>query len=223
MPTIAIGALVLLLLALGFLLMRSRTSPQALESEFDLDSWQPRTVRPLTKLELKTLARLKAVAPDCLVLPQVSLSRFLQVKHSFPYSPWFHHVGRRCVDFLVCSPHGDVLGVIELMDTKNPTLPSRGSQAKERTLTLAAIPVWHIDPESPDALDQLHSYIYAELGDSVASPSHGLEWHSTDAAPRGAGIEALELDDDRWNQPWPSEDTRPSAYLDLVELPASEK
>jgi hypothetical protein len=224
MPTIAWGVIALLVVVLGWWLLRRRTSLPALESGFDLDSWQPRTVRPLTKVELSALARIKLVAPECLVLPQVSLSRFLRVKSALPYSPWFHHVGRRCVDFLVCSPNGDVLGVIELIDNKNAGAPpSRGEQAKERTLTLAAIPVWHIDPQAPHALDQLHDYIYAELGDSVASPSLGAEWHSTDTAPRGAGIEAIELDDDRWNQPWPSEETRPTAYLDLAELPKSDK
>jgi Protein of unknown function (DUF2726) len=218
MPTIAVSVLALAALALGWFWLRSRKTAHASPSNFDLDNWQPRTIRPLTKVELAMLAKISMTVPECLVLPQVSLSRFLKVKSSLPYGPWFRHVGRRCVDFLICSPKGDVLGVIELIDHKKiNTAPSRGSQAKERTLTLAAIPVWHVDPESSDALLQLHDYIYAELGESVAHSAHGLDWPPTDAAPRGAGIEALELDDDRWNQPWPSEETRPSAYLDLLD------
>ena len=218
MPTFLVGGLVLIVLVLGWWFMRNRTNLQSSESEFNLDAWQPRTVRPLTKIELDTLARIKSVVPDCLVFPQVSLSRFLRVKSSLPYGPWFRSVGRRCVDFLVCSPKGDVLGVIELIDNKNPApQPSRGTQAKERTLTLASIPVWHIDPESPNALDQIHDYIYAELGDSVRHPAHAQPWHPTDTAPRGAGIEAVELDDTGWYQPWPSKETRPTAYLDLLD------
>jgi Protein of unknown function (DUF2726) len=218
MPTMALSVLALVALVLGWLWLRRRRSAHASVSSFDLDNWQPRTTRPLTKVELAMLAKIKMTVPECLVLPQVSLSRFLKVKSSLPYGPWFRHVGRRCVDFLICSPQGDVLGVIELIDSKKTNLPpSRGSQAKERTLTLAAIPVWHVDPESTDALHQLYDYIHAELGESVAHSTHGLDWPHTDAAPRGAGIEAVELDDDRWNQPWPSEETRPTAYLDLID------
>lgn len=224
MTMLAWGGSAVLASALGWWFMRGQTNSRSLESEFDLDNWQPRAIRPLTKVELVTLERIKVVAPECLVLAQVSLSRFLRVKSSLPYSPWFHHVGRRCVDFLICSAKGDVLGVVELIDNKKPVAaPSRGEQAKERTLTLASIPVWHIDPDSPFALDQLHEFIYAELGDLVAHPAPVTEWHATDAAPRGAGIEAVELNDDRWNQPWPSKDTRPTAYLDLIELPHSDK
>jgi Protein of unknown function (DUF2726) len=223
MPTMALGVLALAVLALGWLWLRRSNTTHASLSNFDLDNWQPRTTRPLTKVELAMLAKIKMTVPECLVLPQVSLSRFLKVKSSLPYGPWFRHVGRRCVDFLICSPQGDVLGVIELIDSKKANaIPSRGSQAKERTLTSAAIPVWHIDPDSTDALHQLHDYIYAELGESVAHSVHGLDWQHTDAAPRGAGIEAVELDDDRWNQPWPSEDTRPSAYLDFLDSSPAE-
>jgi hypothetical protein len=222
MPTMALSVLALAVLVLGWLWLLRRRSVQASVSSSDLDNWQPRTVRPLTKVELAMLAKIKTTVPECLVLPQVSLSRFLKVKSSLPYSPWFRHVGRRCVDFLICSPKGDVLGVIELIDNKKTNAaPSRGSQAKERTLTLATIPVWHVDPESTDALHQLYDYIHAELGESVAHSMQGLDWPQTDAAPRGAGIEAVELDDDRWNQPWPSEETRPSAYLDLLDSPPS--
>lgn len=220
MPTTVLSVLVLVALALGWLWLCKRRNAHASQSDFDLDNWQPRTTRPLTKVELAMLAKIQMTVPECLVLPQVSLSRFLKVKSSLPYGPWFRHVGRRCVDFLICSPKGDVLGVIELIDNKKSNAPpSRGSQAKERTLTLAAIPVWHVDPDSTGALHQLYDYIHAELGESVAHSMHGLEWPPTEAGPRGAGIEAVELDDDRWNQPWPSEETRPSAYLDLLDSP----
>jgi Protein of unknown function (DUF2726) len=219
MPTIAIAVLVAAVVVLVWLLWRGKKNLRAPDSEYELDQWQPRTVRPLTKVELKMLAQIHATIPECVVLPQVSLSRFLKVKSSLAYSPWFYRVGRRCVDFLVCSPQGDVLGVIELGNKNNAPLPSRGALAKERALTLASIPIWHIEPGSPLALDQLYGYIHAELGDSVAHSSHGLEWLSTDVAPRKAGIEALELEDDRWNQPWPSEDTRPTAFLDIADPP----
>lgn len=218
MYTIAIGVLAIVIIVLGWLLMRRRESP-GYDSDFALDNWKPSPVRPLTKIELDALAQIKRAAPECIIMPQVSLSRFLRVKKSVAYRPWFYRVGRRCVDFLICSPKGDVLGVVELIDAKASfAAPSRGVQAKERTLTLATIPVWHIDPDAQGAYDKLYDFIRAELGESAAHAVPTLEWPPTDHAPRGAGIEALELDDARWNQPWPTEDTRPSAYLDIAEM-----
>jgi hypothetical protein len=188
------------------------------DSEPELDSWRPRTIRPLTKTELKALGQIQSAAPHWIVLPQVSLSRFLKVKTSLPYGPWFYKVGRRCVDFLVCSKGGDVLGVIELQSDK--TLQSHissGVLAKERTLSQASIPIWYYNPEAADAVEQLQALIHSERSDSAAHSSHSIDFRPTDAAPRGAGIEAIELDDARWEQAWPTEDTRPTAFLDLAE------
>jgi hypothetical protein len=61
MSTFVVGGLVLLALAFGWWFMRNRINSQSSESEFNLDAWQPRTVRPLTKIELDTLARIKSI------------------------------------------------------------------------------------------------------------------------------------------------------------------
>jgi hypothetical protein len=225
MSDVVIAALVIAVAAviLGWLFVRQRAQSPSYDSDFSLDNWQPSTVRPLMQIELKALADIQRAAPNCIIMPQVSLSRFLKVKKSVAYRPWFYRVGRRCVDFLICSPNGDVLGVVELDDAKTATAtPSRGVQAKERCLTLASIPVWHINPETKGAYDQLFDFVRTALGEAAAHQQQEPEWHPTENAPRGAGIEALELDDERWNQPWPTEDTRPSAYLDIADIqPAS--
>ena len=220
MPTIAIVLIILAVAVLAWYFLRGRLG-SVQDGTVDLDKWQPRTIKPLTKTELKAFAKLKSITPQIVVLPQVSLSRFVKVKSSLPYGTWFYRVGRRCVDFLICSDNGDVLGVVELAG-KSGNPESRGAQAKERTLTLASIPVWHIDPEDAGAYDLLYTYITAELGQSEANANHHPEWHATDVAPRRAGIETLELDDDRWNQPWPTEENRPTAFLDLVDAPSSD-
>jgi hypothetical protein len=210
-------AVVLIVAALAWRWSTKR-KVKTLDDENNLEAWRPRTIRPLTKLELKALGQIQTAAPHWVVLPQVSLSRFLKVKTSLPYGPWFYKVGRRCVDFLICSKGGDVLGVIELQT--NTTLQSHissGVLAKERTLTQASIPIWHFNPESPDALEQLHALIHVKTSDSIGDPANGPDFRPTDTAPRGAGIEAIELDDTRWEQAWPTEDTRPTAFLDLAE------
>lgn len=210
-----IAALILALAALVWRLSISRKTKAAAKAP-EMESWQPCTIRPLTQLELKALSQIRAAAPHWIVLPQVSLSRFLKVKTSMPYGPWFYKVGRRCVDFLICSPGGDVLGVVELQHSKSPQSHiSNGALAKERALAQAAIPVWHFSPDAPGSMEQLHAHIHARADKPAAHSSHGNEFHHTDAAPRRAGIEAVELEDDRWDQAWPTEDTRPTAYLDM--------
>jgi hypothetical protein len=188
----------------------------SLGKELNLDLWQPRTIRPLTKLELRLLSDIQGVAPGCLVMPQVSLSRFLKVKSSLSYSQWFYRVGRRCVDFLVCSPHGDVLGVIELVHTKRSKKINEGTEAKERALAMAQIPVWAFNPDKDGALQQLRITIQLEQSHAEVNSQMHPEWQATELAPRKAGIEALEMDENRWNQPWPNEDNRPSAFLDNI-------
>lgn len=98
-----VSALALAVLALAWWQLCSRQTADASFSDFNLDNWQPRTIRPLTQVELALLGKIEMAAPGCLGLPQVSLSRFLKVKTSSPYGPWFCHIGRRCVDFLISS------------------------------------------------------------------------------------------------------------------------
>ena len=210
-------AVILAVVALAWLWSTQRKVKDP-DGEQELESWRPRPIRPLTKLELKALGQIQAAAPHWIVLPQVSLSRFLKVKTSLPYGPWFYKVGRRCVDFLICTKGGDVLGVIELQDSKTLQAHiSSGVLAKEHTLKQASIPIWHFNPESPDAMEQLEALIHNKPSDPAAHSAQGIDFRHTDAAPRGAGIEAIELDDTRWEQAWPTEDTRPTAFLDMAE------
>jgi Protein of unknown function (DUF2726) len=191
---------------------------RAIESDLPLQAWRARTVRPLTRLEMHALSEIKLMAPDCLLMPQVSLSRFIKVKSSLSYSNWFHRVGRRCVDFLVCLPGGDVLGAVEVHTGATPPPGvSKGAAAKEQTLAQANIPLWYLNPEQPVSVQLLRDAIEAERGDLAAQVSREPIWAPTEEAPRKAGIEAIELDDERWNQPWPTEDNRPTELLDLLE------
>jgi Protein of unknown function (DUF2726) len=219
--SLALTAVVLLTLAaLAWHSWSGQVILKTSDDEPNLQAWHASTVRPLTRLELSALAQIKTIAPHCIVLPQVSLSRFIKVKSSLSYSTWFYKVGRRCVDFLICSSAGDVVGVIELHSGAAPAKPaSKGVQAKERTLAQANIPVWYFNPDAQGAIDRLHALIYAELDDSVAHTTLGPLWAATEEAPRKAGIEAIELEDYRWNQPWPTEDSRPTAFLDIAEPP----
>jgi Protein of unknown function (DUF2726) len=189
--------------------------------QFSLENFRPRTMRPLTRQELAVYAHLNTAVPECLVLPQVSLSRFLQVTQNRSYQTWFQKVGRRCVDFLVCSAKGDVLGVIELGSGKSRRAgaASEGAQRKAESLRMAGIAIWNLNPQDLPSLDELREMILTQWQASVQhSAQDDAEWKRTELAPRDAGLEVEELSDSRWQQqPWPTEEARASDFLDALE------
>jgi Protein of unknown function (DUF2726) len=197
---------------------------------FRMEDWQPRTMRPMTRIELNALLELRRALPECLLLPQISLARFLNVPQNRSYTQWFSNVGRRCVDFLVCSEQGDVLGVFHLQSTKSKKAASEGTMRKLKTLEMASIPIWHIAAEEiPDAktlrtmvLPELkaaeqHSQMLSELN---AEPA----WQATRSEPRPKPVTPTpeESKSERWDQDWPSDDTRSTSFLDqfgMIEVP----
>jgi hypothetical protein len=228
------------LAALAWYALRSGRSRSILPTNapraFRAEDWKPRTMRPLTQTELRVLIHLRDALPQCLLMPQVSLARFMQVNQNRSYHQWFSAVGRRCVDFLVCSPQGDVLGVVQLNSVTKSA--SDGSERKLKTLSLAKIPVWELRATELPSVEALRAMVLPEL---QAAEQHSQmfpmspesEWKPTELMPRGKisgpggkpgikGVEAVELEDERWNQAWPTEDARPSAYLDdldMIEVP----
>jgi Protein of unknown function (DUF2726) len=219
--TLWIALASVLLFAVLALLWRSRAPVQ--RSTFVPEDWKPKAIRPLTRTEIKVLQHIHDAVPECLVLPQVSLSRFINVRQNQSYSRWFQRVGRRCVDFLICSAKGDVLGVVEIAQS-NAKTPSRrtsqGQDYKDRTLKLATIPMWRFASDDMPSLGKLRELIMPELSASIAHSNLNAEWHHTELVPREGGIEVVELEDTRWNQEWPTEENRPSAYLDNLEEPS---
>ncbi|NJS35709.1 MAG: DUF2726 domain-containing protein [Brachymonas sp.] len=117
-----LAALVIAALAIAVVLLWKRSAPAASNSKprnYRLEDWNPRTMRPLTHAELRMMLHLRKALPECLLLPQIALARFMNVNQNKSYNQWFGSVGRRCVDFLVCSEQGDVLGVIQLNNPKS--------------------------------------------------------------------------------------------------------
>jgi hypothetical protein len=212
---------------LAWLYLR-REQPVAKPRDFNADDWQPRTMRPLTPTELRVLMHLREALPECLLMPQISLSRFLQVGQNRSYHQWFSGVGRRTIDFLVCSKQGDVLGAVQL--SSSAKRDSEGTQRKLKTLALAKIPVWQMKPGELPNIDSIRLMVMTELAaaeqhSQLHSQQGESEWQATELQPRVKtgnatmpGVEAVELEEDRWNQPWATEDARPSAYLDEFEM-----
>lgn len=237
-PAVIVAVIVLAALALLVWFVSQRSAPgvhSGKQRPFRMEDWQPRTMKPLTPTELHTLKQLRKALPECLLMPQVALARFLNVAQNRSYNQWFGSVGRRCVDFLVCSEQGDVLGVIQLQASKGKPM-SEGTQRKIKALEMAQIPVWQLAKDDlPDAA-ALRAMVIPELQaaeqHSVQHQEGGLEseWQSTRLEPRRPAT-AFEQSSkpasskpqlDRWDQAWPTEEARSSEFLDemgMIELP----
>ncbi len=188
---------------------------------FRSEDWQPTTMRPLTQDELRALKLLRKALPECLLLPQIALARFISVAKTRSYNQWFGSVGRRCVDFLVCSEQGDVLGVIQLHSGKAGRQVSEGVLRKLKTLEMAEIPVWQIDKSKLPDVQAIRAMVMPEL---QAAEQHSLqhpesEWQATRVEPLEPltpkkRLEAAIAKPNRWNQVWPTEEARSSEFLD---------
>ncbi len=223
--------LVLATLALLAWIVQQRSAPvvhSGKQRAFRLEDWPPRTMRPLTPDELRVLKLLRKALPECLLMPQVALARFLSVQQNRSYNQWFGSVGRRCVDFLLCSEQGDVLGVIQLHSTKTKP-PSEGTLRKLKALEMAHIPVWQI---AKDDLPDVHALRAMVMPELQAAEQHSIQhqdsdWAATKLEPREFSVlrkktESQNAKPDRWNQAWPTEEARSSAFLDewgMIELP----
>ncbi len=232
--------LILAVLALLVWLVLQRSQPvvhSGKQRPFRNEDWQPRTMRPLTPSELHTLKHLRKALPECLLMPQVALARFLSVPQNRSYNQWFGSVGRRCVDFLVCSDHGDVLGVIQLHLGKTKAM-SEGTQRKMKALEMAQIPVWQLTSDDLPDVHALRAMVLPELHAAAEhSQQHAsdeeLVWQATRLEPRRpatafepalspAQSAKAKLSSQRWDQAWPTEEARSSEFLDemgMIEVP----
>jgi hypothetical protein len=222
-PAVMAGVAGLVALALlgWFVLQRSAPVVHSRKQRaFRMEDWQPRTMRPLTPDELKALKLLRKALPECLLLPQIALARFLSVPQNRSYNHWFGSVGRRCVDFLICSEQGDVLGVIQLQSSKaKPS--SEGTLRKFQALEMAQIPIWQIAKDDLPDTRTVRDMVLLEL---LASGQHsvqnnGLPWQATHIDPNDTKDAAqqqqpeLKAAENRWNQPWPSDE------FGMIEVP----
>ena len=76
--------------------------------------WPPEATRVLSLAERQAFSVLTRALPDCIVLAQVPISRFLKVPRRNSYADWLRRLGNQCVDFVVCDMHAQVLAVVEL-------------------------------------------------------------------------------------------------------------
>ena len=108
--------------------------------------WPPQATRVLSLAERQAYSTLVRALPDCIVLAQVPMSRFLKVPRRNSYADWLRRLGHQCVDFVVCDMHAQVLAVVELRAPAVLTADraQRRLERMARSLKAAKVPlhVW---------------------------------------------------------------------------------
>ena len=76
--------------------------------------WPPQATMVMSRQERIAFDTLRRAAPECIVLAQVSLSRFIEVPKRNSYADWLRRIGYQSVDFIICNRATEVLAVVEL-------------------------------------------------------------------------------------------------------------
>lgn len=214
----------LLLLAWWWLRRRNGARAAAAAERIDtLTGWPPQATRILTTRERMAFGTLVRALPECMVLAQVPLARFLSVPKRYSYADWLRRLGHQCVDFAVCDMGAQVIAVVELQPAaglQNPRARKRMARMA-RSLKAAKIPllVWPEDmlPSSSAAREAIlptPDPAAAPLGARTAAPA-AFDFPEAEAAPVATASRA----------PGPFDDTHPvgadEAASEALEAPPS--
>jgi len=92
-------------------------------------AWPPEATRVLSGHERDAHQALIAALPECLVLAQVPLARFLKVPRRHSYIEWLTRAGHLCADLLVCDRSSQALAVVIIRSRHDS---ERGAKRNER-------------------------------------------------------------------------------------------
>jgi Protein of unknown function (DUF2726) len=137
---------------------RIGSTPNAARSLDAVDTvigWPPEATRVMTMRHRRAFDLLRRAVPECMVLAQVPLARFLRVPTRLSYVEWLRRIGHVCIDLVVCDPASNVIAVIEVREAEkveNDKARKRRMRV-ERVLRAAGIPL-HVWSEAwlPDPL-----------------------------------------------------------------------
>ena len=163
-------------------------------------AWPPEVTRVMTSAERSAYENLVKALPECIILAQVPLARFIKVPRRNSYAEWLTRVGHLSVDLLICE---------------------RGLRRRARmTRVLKAagvkVFVWREEhlPSPESARDQVMQR--TQLGDpdaaAAAAAVEAASKQATHTAVRGAKIPVAEVlvtdataeDDSKRREPPPS-------------------
>lgn len=115
-----------------------------------------RSLKPLSDPEQSLYWRLKEAMPECVVLAQVTFSRFIAAQHSdrSGRQALFNRISRKSEDFLVCLPDFTVVAAVELDDKSHS--PKTDAQ-RDSILEAAGIPLVRVNVREVPSAEQLRA------------------------------------------------------------------
>jgi hypothetical protein len=162
-------------------------SGRSLDAVDTVIGWPPEATRVMTMRHRRAFDLLRRAVPECMVLAQVPLARFLRVPTRLSYVEWLRRIGHVCIDLVVCDPASNVIAVIEVRESEkveNDKARKRRMRV-ERVLRAAGIPL-HVWSEAwlPDPLAVRRLLVPNEVAEPVsASNSGGGDTHPQQLDP----------------------------------------
>jgi hypothetical protein len=92
-------------------------------------AWPPEATRVLSGHEREAHQALVAALPECLVLAQVPLARFIKVPRRHSYTEWLTRAGHLCVDLLICDRSSQAMAAVIIRSRQDS---DRGAKRHER-------------------------------------------------------------------------------------------
>ncbi len=178
-------------------------SGRSLDAVDTVIGWPPEATRVMTMRHRRAFDLLRRAVPECMVLAQVPLARFLRVPTRLSYVEWLRRIGHVCIDLVICDPASNVIAVIEVRETdKVETDKARKRRLRvERVLRASGIPL-HIWSEAwlPDPLAVRRLLIPSESSEAanqgLAADTHPQQldpprtsWFDELNATRPAGLD----------------------------------
>ncbi|MEX8517497.1 MAG: DUF2726 domain-containing protein [Leptothrix sp. (in: b-proteobacteria)] len=149
--------------------------------------WPPEATRLMSMRHRRAFDVLRRAVPECMVLAQVPLSRFIKVPTRLSYMEWLRRVGHVCMDLVICDAASNVIAVIEVSeaDRADSERARKRRQRVERVLRAAGVPL-HVWNEAwlPDPLAVRRLLLPAESAESGATPAQP-EPQYNDTRPQG--------------------------------------
>jgi hypothetical protein len=98
---------------------RRAAAPSRERNDLDIvGAWPPSVTRALTGAEREARDALMRGLPECMILAQVPLARFIKVPRRNSYTEWLRRAGYMSADLLVCDRTSLVLAVVSIQSER---------------------------------------------------------------------------------------------------------
>ncbi len=160
-----LGFVVLLVCVLAIIALRKKPSVTG--------AW-PVYARPvLSEVERRLFRRLVEALPEKLILPQVQLCRFVEVRNVPGRMAVLNRYNRLSADFVICNADAVAERVVELDDRSHHRVAARGRDAKkDAVLQAAGIPILRFQARAIPSVVELRQLVFGEQHSGGVTPEH---------------------------------------------------